>query len=120
MAGFAWFYLRPVRGPLAILFVVALAAGSVEASLYLLMGWFVDILAKSGPETLWRDHGTGLMLAAALILVARPVLSWLHEVLSNQFVVPQTTSLIRCAPISTRSPRPVVFPGRLRRRLANR
>ncbi len=23
VAGFAWFYLRPVRGPLAILFVVA-------------------------------------------------------------------------------------------------
>ncbi len=36
-----------------------------------------------------------MTLAAALILVARPVLSWLHEVLSNQFVVPQTTSLIR-------------------------
>ena len=95
MAGFAWFYLRPVRGALAVLFVVALAAGSVEASLYLLMGWFVDILARSGPETLWQDHGTGLVLAAALILVARPVLSWLHEALSNQLVVPQTTGLIR-------------------------
>ena len=67
VAGFAWFYLRPVRGPLAVLFCVALAAGSVEASLYLLMGWFVDILARTGPGTLWRDHGTGLMLAAALI-----------------------------------------------------
>jgi hypothetical protein len=33
---FAWFYLRPVRKPLAVLFVTALTAGSVEASLYLL------------------------------------------------------------------------------------
>ena len=95
VAGFAWFYLRPVRKPLAVLFVTALTAGSVEASLYLLMGWFVDILARSGPETLWRDHGTGLMLAAALILVVRPLLAWAHEAISNQLVVPQTTGLIR-------------------------
>ncbi len=51
VAGFAWFYLRPVRGPLAILFVVALAAGSVEASLYLLMGWFVDIWPSPARST---------------------------------------------------------------------
>ncbi|GJD53443.1 Putative multidrug export ATP-binding/permease protein [Methylobacterium crusticola] len=93
--GFAGFYLRPVRGALVVLFFVGLAAGSVEASLYLLMGWFVDILAKSRPETLWAEHGTGLALAAALVLVVRPALSWLHEALSNQLVVPQTTSLIR-------------------------
>ncbi|MBY0299794.1 MAG: ABC transporter ATP-binding protein/permease [Methylobacterium sp.] len=95
VTGFAGYYLRPVRTALVILFFVGLAAGIVEASLYLLMGWFVDILAKSEPATLWANHATGLTLAAALILVVRPCLSWLHEALSNQLVVPQTTNMIR-------------------------
>ncbi|MGY2053108.1 ABC transporter ATP-binding protein [Methylobacterium sp. JK268] len=95
VTGFAGHYLRPVRTALVVLFFVGLAAGSVEASLYLLMGWFVDILAKSQPATLWAEHGTGLLLAGFLILAVRPSLSWLHEALSNQLVVPQTTNMIR-------------------------
>jgi channel protein (hemolysin III family) len=39
VTGFAAFYLRPMRLALVSLFVVAVAAGTVEASLYLLMGW---------------------------------------------------------------------------------
>ncbi len=30
--GFAWFYLRPIRAALAALFVIAVLAGTVEAS----------------------------------------------------------------------------------------
>ncbi|GJD72250.1 ABC transporter ATP-binding protein [Methylobacterium goesingense] len=93
--GFAGFYLRPIRGALAILFVVAVLAGSVEASLYLLMGWFIDLLNKADRATLWQEHGTGLMLAAGLLLVVRPITIWLHEILSNQLIVPQATNQIR-------------------------
>ncbi|KQP42720.1 multidrug ABC transporter ATP-binding protein [Methylobacterium sp. Leaf104] len=93
--GFASFYLRPIRGALAILFVVAVLAGSVEASLYLLMGWFIDLLNKADRATLWQEHGTGLMLAAGLLLVVRPITIWLHEILSNQLIVPQATNQIR-------------------------
>ncbi|MEH3144133.1 MAG: ABC transporter ATP-binding protein [Methylobacterium frigidaeris] len=95
ISGFAAIYLRPVRGPLLGLLAVSLVAGSVEASLYLLMGWFIDLLARSRPETLWAEHGTGLVLAALLLLVVRPLFAWLHEALSNQMVVPQTTNMIR-------------------------
>src|SRR3954469_9161860 len=68
VARFAWHYLRPVRRWLAVLFVSALAVGLVEASLFGLLGWFVDLLAKSAPDRLVADHGLALAAAAALIL----------------------------------------------------
>ncbi|WP_264049420.1 ABC transporter ATP-binding protein [Methylobacterium flocculans] len=93
--GFAGFYLRPIRGALAVLFVIAVVAGSIEASLYLLMGWFIDTLNTADRATLWQEHGTAMMLAAGLLLVVRPLTIWLHEILSNQLIVPQATNQIR-------------------------
>ncbi|MCK2056182.1 ABC transporter ATP-binding protein [Methylobacterium sp. 37f] len=93
--GFAGFYLRPVRSALIVLFVVAIVAGTVEASLYILMGWFIDLLNKADRATLWQEHGTALMLAAGLLIVVRPITIWLHEILSNQLLVPQSTNQIR-------------------------
>jgi ATP-binding cassette, subfamily B, multidrug efflux pump len=92
---FILFYLAPVRGPLAVLFVLALAVGVVEASLYPLMGWFVDLLARSTPETVLAEHGGALALVAAMILVLRPILVCGQEVVSNQVLVPQATNQIR-------------------------
>ena len=93
--GFAAFYLRPMRGALLALFVVAVLAGSLEASLYLLMRWFIDLMGTGARETVLQDHGLALGLAVLLLAVGRPLAIWLHEVLSNQLLVPQSTSQIR-------------------------
>ncbi|GJE15859.1 ABC transporter ATP-binding protein [Methylobacterium marchantiae] len=95
VTGFAAFYLKPMRGALALLFVVAVAAGTVEASLYLLMGWFIDLLNKADRATVLQDHGFEIGLAAGLLLVVRPFTIWLHEVMSNQLLVPQATNQVR-------------------------
>jgi ATP-binding cassette, subfamily B, multidrug efflux pump len=92
---FAWHYLRPIKGWLGVLFVVSLAVGVLESSLYIVMGWFVDLLAKSPPERLLADHGVTLGAAAALVLFVRPVLHYLNELVSNQIIVPQTTNMVR-------------------------
>ena len=95
VTGFAWFYLRPVRWALAVLFVIAVIAGTVEASLYLVMRWFIDMLGTADRATVLSDHATGIALALALVAVVRPISIWAHEALSNQLVVPQTTNLVR-------------------------
>jgi ATP-binding cassette subfamily B multidrug efflux pump len=92
---FAWYYLKPVRFWLGALFVIALIVGILESSLYILIGWLVDLLARSAPERLWEDHGTALLLVGALILVVRPVLHIAHEIATNQILVPQSTNMIR-------------------------
>src|SRR3954469_4732891 len=92
---FVWHYLRPIRFWLGVLFVASLAMGVLESSLYVLMGWFIDLLAKSSPDRLWPEHRAALLGAAALILVVRPALHFLNEAISNQIIVPQSTNMVR-------------------------
>ena len=65
--GFAWFYLRPIRAALAALFVIAVIAGTVEASLYLVMRWFIDLLGSADRATVLSDHAVELGLVVVLI-----------------------------------------------------
>ena len=81
--GFAWFYLRPIRAALVALFVIAVVAGTVEASLYLVMRWFIDLLGSADRATVLADHSVELGLVILLIAVVRPLSIWAHEVLSN-------------------------------------
>ncbi|KNY23581.1 ABC transporter ATP-binding protein [Methylobacterium sp. ARG-1] len=119
--GFAGFYLRPIRAALAALFVIAVVAGTVEASLYLVMRWFIDLLATADRATVLSDHAVGLSLVFLLIALVRPLSIWLHEVLSNQLIVPQSTSQIRWrAHLYTLGHALSYFQGDFSGRLANR
>ncbi|MBE7199831.1 MAG: ABC transporter ATP-binding protein [Parafilimonas terrae] len=121
VAGFAWFYLRPIRGPLIALFVIAVIAGTVEASLYLVMRWFIDLLGSADRATVLSDHAVPITLAVLLVAVVRPLSIWGHEVLSNQLVVPQSTNLIRWrAHLYTLGHSLSYFQGDFAGRLANR
>ncbi|MCB8821612.1 ABC transporter ATP-binding protein [Microvirga rosea] len=95
VGAFSWHYIRPVRYWLVLLFFTALVVGVFEASLYVILGWVVDLLAHSTPDRLWPEHGTSLMLVAGAILFVRPVLHFFHETITNQALVPQSTNMIR-------------------------
>ncbi len=85
----------PDPGALAALFAIAVIAGTVEASLYLVMRWFIDMLGSADRATVLSDHATGIAISLALVALVRPVSIWAHEALSNQLVVPQSTNQIR-------------------------
>ncbi|GEP00746.1 ABC transporter ATP-binding protein [Methylobacterium haplocladii] len=93
--GFVGFYLKPIRFALAILLVTAIVAGTIEASLYLLMRWFIDLMNGADRTTVLAENGTQIGLALVLLLLVRPVSIWLHELCANQLLVPQTSSQIR-------------------------
>ncbi|HEV7874546.1 MAG TPA: ABC transporter ATP-binding protein [Enterovirga sp.] len=95
VAAFTWHYLRPVRGWLLALLVSSLAIGGIESGLYLLIGWFVDLLAKATPDRLWAEHGNALLAVAAVVLVLRPVAQFVNALISDQIIVPQLTTMIR-------------------------
>ncbi|MDB5591395.1 ABC transporter ATP-binding protein [Enterovirga sp.] len=95
VAPFAWAYLRPIRWWLLVLFGASVAVGVLESGLYLLIGWFVDLLVRSNPATFFAEHGTELVLVAVLVLVLRPLFHAAHEAISNQIIVPQATTMIR-------------------------
>jgi ATP-binding cassette, subfamily B, multidrug efflux pump len=92
---FLWHHVREMQGWIAVVLVTGLIFSSIEASLYLIVGWFVDILAKATPETLWRDHGTELLLLAFVIMVIRPLVYFANHAVVDQVVVPPMTNRIR-------------------------
>jgi len=93
--GFAWHYLAPVRGWLVLLFVVSVVVGVFESSLYVLIGWFVDLIARSSPDRVFAEHGVTLAVIGGAILILRPLLLYAHELIESQIIVPQTTNMIR-------------------------
>ena len=95
VAQFTWHYLKPIRVWLLVLLAISIATGVLESSLYLLIGWFVDLLAHARPETILAEHGHLLLAAALLLVVVRPLLQSLDEGVQNQIIVPQSTTMIR-------------------------
>jgi ATP-binding cassette subfamily B multidrug efflux pump len=79
VGAFGWHYLKPVRGWLAVLFVASVAIGVFESSLYLMIGWLVDLIGSANPETIWSEHGTTLAALGIAILILRPILHFSHE-----------------------------------------
>ncbi|WP_052341156.1 ABC transporter ATP-binding protein [Salinarimonas rosea] len=92
---FAWHYLAPVKGWFVALTVVALAYGLFESAIYLLIGWFVDVLASGDPATILDTHGTTLVGLALLVLILRPILFFAHNIITNQILVANATNMIR-------------------------
>ncbi|CAM5769573.1 ABC transporter ATP-binding protein [Labrys miyagiensis] len=92
---FMWHHLKVVKGWLVAIMAIELAFSAIEASIYLMVGWFVDLLNKRTPETIFQDYGWQLAGAALLILVLRPVLFFLVQLVTNQIVVPPLTNQIR-------------------------
>src|SRR5918997_156540 len=92
---FAWHYLAPLKGWLALIFVSNLIIAGLESALLLLIGWFVDLLNQSTPERIWADHGTLLIGVAVLVAVVRPLLHFFHEAVFNQAVTAQTANMVR-------------------------
>jgi ATP-binding cassette, subfamily B, multidrug efflux pump len=92
---FMWHHLKVVKGWLAAVMVIELAFSAVEASIYLMVGWFVDLLNKQSAGTLFRDYGWYLLGAALVILILRPLLFFLVQLVTNQMLVPPLTNQIR-------------------------
>src|SRR5215211_5377514 len=87
---FSWYYLKPIRGWLLLIFCTNCLIGGLESGLFFLIGWFVDLLSSGTPDQVWAEHRQLLIGAALVLLFVRPVLHFVHEAIVNQAVVPQT------------------------------
>ncbi len=92
---FIWHHIREVRGWLLVMLVTAFVFSAIEASLYLMVGWMVDLIAKNPPEVVFRDHAWLLALFAFMLLVVRPIVYFANHAVVDQVIVPQLTNRIR-------------------------
>ncbi len=92
---FMWHHIKGVKGWMALIMLTGLGFSGIEAAMYLMVGWFVDLLTTQSPETIFRDHGLMLAGAAFLLVVVRPLIYFANHAIVDQVVVPQITNQIR-------------------------
>jgi ATP-binding cassette subfamily B multidrug efflux pump len=92
---FMWHHIKGVKGWMALIMLTGLGFSGIEALMYLMVGWFVDLLSHSTPEAIWRDQGWLLLGAAFLLVVVRPLIYFANHAIVDQVVVPQITNQIR-------------------------
>jgi ATP-binding cassette subfamily B multidrug efflux pump len=88
-------YMGPFRGVFAVTGVMSVVVAGVEVGLIWYMGRVVDLLGDAERATFWADHGLELLLAAAFILILRPLLQALDVLLLNNAILPNFGTLIR-------------------------
>jgi hypothetical protein len=95
LLGFYWRYTRQVWEALAALMGAGLVVALIEVAMYDYVGSIVDHLQTTSPERLLLDHGPTLLWMAFVIVLARPVMIILQQLLIDQTLAPSFTNLIR-------------------------
>jgi ATP-binding cassette subfamily B multidrug efflux pump len=89
------FYLRQVWPAFLATIVVGFGVAIVEVALFGFIGSIVDLTKAAPTADFFHQHGRQLIGMALVALIARPVLSSLHDLLVNQAIVPSLTNRIR-------------------------
>jgi ATP-binding cassette subfamily B multidrug efflux pump len=87
--------LRPFRVPIAASLALTVVGAAIEVWLIGYAGRLVDMLAASSPDRLWADHGTELMIVAAVVLLARPLAGVVRESFDDIAFRPNAVTLFR-------------------------
>ncbi len=95
LIAFYWRYTRQVRPVLAALLVAGLVVALIEVAMFRYVGSIVDLLQTTTPGAILTDYGPAFLWMAFVIVVARPIMVVLQQLLINQALVPSFTNLIR-------------------------
>ncbi|WP_433789395.1 ABC transporter ATP-binding protein [Actinoplanes sp. CA-252034] len=75
--------LRPLRPVMVIAVLTTILCAAIEVWLIGYAGRLVDLLAATDPAALWSDRGPELLAVAAFVLLVRPAMMLLGEVLDD-------------------------------------
>ena len=95
LMGFYWRYTRQVWPALLALMVAGLVVALIEVAMYDYVGSIVDLLSTTTPGALLADYGPTFVWMGFVIVVARPVMIILQQLLIDQTLVPSFTNLVR-------------------------
>jgi ATP-binding cassette subfamily B multidrug efflux pump len=95
LGAFYWHYARQVRGLIGGLFVAGLAVALLDTTIPVFIGRLVTLASTHAPESLLKDAGPQLLGMALVLLVLRPSVLFVQNLIVNQTVAPGFTNLIR-------------------------
>ena len=95
LIGFYWRYTRQVWPALLALMAVGLVVALIEVAMYDYVGSIVDLLQTTSPGALLADYGPTFLWMGFVIVIARPVMIIIQQLLIHQTLVPSFTNLVR-------------------------
>jgi len=96
LLAFYWYFVRQVWPIFLASLVVGGIAALIEVSLLSFLGWIVDLVRESKtPSTFFHDNAWLLIMMATVVLIARPMVFLLHNLLIDLAINPNFTNLIR-------------------------
>ena len=96
LAAFYRYFIRPVWPVFVVLLVVGFIGSVIEVSLMAFIGSIVDLMRTSGsPESFLSDHAAWLLFMGFVALIARPIISTLHDLIKNQVIAGPVTTRVR-------------------------
>jgi ATP-binding cassette subfamily B multidrug efflux pump len=96
LARFYWYFVRPVWPVFIVLLVFGFLGAMIEVSLMAFVGSLVDLMkAQANPATFVSEHKWLLLWMAFIALVARPLVSTLHDLTKNQIIAGPFTNRVR-------------------------
>ena len=88
-------YMRPFRRVFVATGIASVTVALLEIGLLWYLGRIVDLLESQGTQGFWAANGMELLLAAAFLLLIRPVLQVIDVGLINNAILPNFGTLIR-------------------------
>jgi len=82
--GFIRFYSRPFLPLIAAGLLLSVTIAVIEVRIFAYVGKLVDTLGAANPATFFADHGSELMIYAALALLIQPSLAMIGDSVENQ------------------------------------
>jgi ATP-binding cassette subfamily B multidrug efflux pump len=74
---------------------MSLIVSLIEVLILRFIGALVDLLRSNSPDKVLQDHGPEFVAMGLLILVGRPLASFVHDLIVQQAIAPGMTNLIR-------------------------
>ena len=95
LLAFYWHFARQAKGLFVALFVAGLAHALVDTTIPIFFGHVVTLVTSARPETLFAEHGTLLLVMALVLLVVRPAVLTMQNLLANQAISANVSNRIR-------------------------
>ena len=95
LGAFYWHYARQAKGLVIALFIIGFTVAAVDATIPAFIGRIINLLSSATPATLFTDHWHQLLFMAAMLLLVRPSVVFLQNLITNQAIAPGMTNVIR-------------------------
>lgn len=93
---FYWHYVRQVKWVFVALLIIGFFVSILEIALFSYIGKIVDLVESvSSPSELWAEHKGAFIWMMVVIVIMRPFASLIHNLILNQALTTNFTSMIR-------------------------